>query len=120
LKRFADIAATVLVSLFLFSFAVIGSSGATLIANSRIAQDNISAKYDTSAMKLQTFQSDKTGITGSKSNIIASETYTGGAPDSSQEIYFVFKEGSGEPFLMRQDMTDAEFNNLEKAISKTD
>lgn len=54
---------------------------------------------------------------GSKSNIIASEA-SAETSDVSQKIYFVFKENAGEPFLMRQDMTDEEFKNLEMGIQK--
>lgn len=66
---------------------------------------------------LKSLKGDFNGVTGSKANIIASESCAE-TNDVSQKIYFVFKEGTGEPFLMRQDMTDEEFKSLEMGIQK--
>ena len=119
-KRLAYIETRVVTAFVLFMCAGLASFIPFNEANRHIAQNNITAKYDTSAMKFEKFEPDRKGLTGSNQNVIVSARYPAEAPDASHEIYFIFREGSGEPFLMRQDMTDEEFQNLEKAILKAE
>jgi hypothetical protein len=107
------------VFLIVVVIAVIASSVATRGVDREIAQKNIAMKYDTSEMRFEKFGGDGDGaLTGNTAHTITSAVYPDRAANIYREIYFVFPKGSNEPFLLRKEMSDEEFQNLEKAILK--